>query len=74
LDPELVKGVLALMADLAATGMTMVVVTHEMGFARSVSDTVLSWIAASWVESGIPDQCSTIRKPHVSRRFLSEVL
>ena len=39
LDPELVKGVLALMADLAKGGMTMVVVTHEMGFAREVSDT-----------------------------------
>ncbi len=41
LESGMVKGVLALMADLAATGMTMVVVTHEMGFARSVSDTVL---------------------------------
>jgi polar amino acid transport system ATP-binding protein len=40
LDPELVKGVPALMTDLASGGMTMIVVTHEMGFARSVSGSV----------------------------------
>ena len=41
LDPELVKGILALIADLGADGMTMVVVTHEMGFARSAADAVV---------------------------------
>ena len=49
LDPELVKGVLALMADLATGGMTMVVVTHEMGFARRLPTPWCSWTAAwSW--------------------------
>ena len=47
LDPELVKGVLALMADLGQGGMTMVVVTHEMGFARNVADTVTFMDAGS---------------------------
>ena len=52
LDPELVKGVLALMADLAKGGMTMVVVTHEMGFSRNVSDTVTFMDAGVVVETG----------------------
>ena len=46
LDPELVGEVLAVMQDLAAEGMTMIVVTHEMGFAREVGDTWSSWTAA----------------------------
>jgi DNA-binding MarR family transcriptional regulator len=46
MDPELVKGILALIADLGEDGMTMVVVTHEMGFARSTSDSVCSWTTA----------------------------
>ncbi|MGF7122016.1 amino acid ABC transporter ATP-binding protein [Rhodococcus sp. BE178] len=74
LDPELVKGVLALMADLSTTGMTMVVVTHEMGFARSVSDTVMFMDRGVVVESGVPDQM--FDKPATPRlqAFLSEVL
>ena len=55
LDPELVKGVLALMADLAADGMTMVVVTHEMGFARSTSGHRGVHGPRQVVESGPPD-------------------
>ncbi len=74
LDPELVKGVLALMADLAATGMTMVVVTHEMGFARSVSDTVLFMDRGVVVESGIPDQMFDHPETPRLQAFLSEVL
>ena len=54
LDPELVKGVLALMADLASSGMTMVVVTHEMGFARSVSDNVVFMDQGVVVEAVTP--------------------
>ncbi|TQC47250.1 amino acid ABC transporter ATP-binding protein [Rhodococcus sp. WS4] len=74
LDPELVKGVLALMADLAKGGMTMVVVTHEMGFAREVSDTVLFMDHGSVVETGKPDQL--FDKPETERlqQFLSQVL
>src|SRR6202008_1406365 len=56
LDPELVKGVLALIADLGREGMTMIVVTHEMGFARSASDTVVFMDHGRVVESGRPDQ------------------
>ena len=56
LDPELVKGILALIADLGADGMTMVVVTHEMGFARSTSDAVVFMDHGKVVESGPPEQ------------------
>ncbi|WP_037187957.1 amino acid ABC transporter ATP-binding protein [Rhodococcus sp. 114MFTsu3.1] len=74
LDPELVKGVLALMSDLASGGMTMVVVTHEMGFARSVSNKVLFMDHGSAVETGTPDQL--FDDPHTDRlkQFLSQVL
>ncbi|MEK8074074.1 amino acid ABC transporter ATP-binding protein [Rhodococcoides navarretei] len=74
LDPELVKGVLALMADLAKGGMTMVVVTHEMGFARSVSNRVLFMDHGSAVETGTPEQL--FDDPHTDRlkAFLSQVL
>ena len=54
LDPELVKGVLRLMADLARRGMTMVVVTHEMGFARGVADRVIFMDRGVIVEQGTP--------------------
>ena len=72
--PILVKGVLALMADLASGGMTMVVVTHEMGFARSVSNKVLFMDHGSAVETGTPDQL--FDDPHTDRlqQFLSQVL
>ena len=56
LDPELVGEVLAAMQDLANSGMTMIVVTHEMGFARKVADTVAFMDAGLIVESGPPDQ------------------
>ena len=48
LDPELVKGILALIADLGKDGMTMVVVTHEMGFARSTSNAVVFMDTGGW--------------------------
>ena len=74
LDPELVKGVLATMADLAAAGMTMAVVTHEMGFARSVADQVLFMDHGVVLEEGRPER--VFEDPHSDRlqRFLSEVL
>ncbi|MDJ0355565.1 amino acid ABC transporter ATP-binding protein [Paenarthrobacter sp. PH39-S1] len=74
LDPELVKGVLALMADLAKSGMTMVVVTHEMGFCRNVSDTVTFMDAGVVVETGSPDQLFTAPETDRLRGFLSDVL
>lgn len=74
LDPELVKGVLALMADLAAGGMSMVVVTHEMGFARSVSDRVVFMDHGQVVETGTPDQLFDNAETPRLRQFLSQVL
>ena len=56
LDPELVGEVLAVMKDLAKEGMTMVVVTHEMGFAREVGDRVLFMDGGLLVEEGTPQQ------------------
>ncbi|WP_329002159.1 amino acid ABC transporter ATP-binding protein [Kribbella sp. NBC_00709] len=74
LDPELVKGVLALMADLAQAGMTMVVVTHEMGFAREVADQVAFMDHGVVVESGVPEQLFTDADSPRLRQFLSQVL
>ncbi|WP_030523809.1 amino acid ABC transporter ATP-binding protein [Nocardia rhamnosiphila] len=74
LDPELVKGVLALMSELAAGGMSMVVVTHEMGFARSVSDHVVFMDGGVVVESGSPDQLFDNAGTPRLRRFLDQVL
>ncbi|MEU1982670.1 amino acid ABC transporter ATP-binding protein [Nocardia sp. NPDC019395] len=74
LDPELVKGVLALMSDLAAGGMSMIVVTHEMGFARSVSDHVVFMDAGQVVESGSPDALFDKAGTPRLRRFLDQVL
>ncbi|KHL01662.1 amino acid ABC transporter ATP-binding protein [Sinomonas humi] len=74
LDPELVKGVLALMADLAKGGMTMVVVTHEMGFSRNVSDTVTFMDRGVVVETGAPEQVFDSPRTDRLQRFLSDVL
>ncbi|MDX2974158.1 amino acid ABC transporter ATP-binding protein [Kribbella solani] len=74
LDPELVKGVLALMADLAQAGMTMVVVTHEMGFAREVADQVAFMDHGVVVESGAPEQVFTDAESPRLRQFLAQVL
>jgi polar amino acid transport system ATP-binding protein len=74
LDPELVKGILALIAELGADGMTMVVVTHEMGFARSTADSVVFMDHGKVVESGAPDKIFTDAATDRLQRFLSQVL
>jgi len=74
LDPELVKGVLALMTDLSKGGMTMVVVTHEMGFSRNVSDTVTFMDGGVVVETGSPEQLFTEPRTDRLKGFLSDVL
>lgn len=74
LDPELVKGILALMADLAGDGMTMVVVTHEMGFARSTADTVVFMDHGQVVETGPPQQIFDAAQTERLQRFLSQLL
>jgi len=74
LDPELVKGVLNLMADLGRRGMTMVVVTHEMNFARKVANQVVFMDEGRIVEAGTPEEIfDNARSPRL-KRFLSEVL
>ncbi|MCP2032127.1 ABC-type polar amino acid transport system ATPase subunit [Okibacterium sp. HSC-33S16] len=74
LDPELVKGVLNIMIDLAKRGMTMVVVTHEMGFARQVADRVVFMDRGVIVEQGPPDELFISPRSERLRSFLSEVL
>ncbi|MDX1893198.1 amino acid ABC transporter ATP-binding protein [Mycolicibacterium sp. 050158] len=74
LDPELVKGILALIAELGQDGMTMVVVTHEMGFARSAADAVVFMDHGKVVESGSPDQLFDAAETDRLRQFLSQVL
>ncbi len=74
LDPELVKGILALIADLGADGMTMVAVTHEMGFAQSTADTVVFMDHGQVVESGRPEQIFQAAETDRLQRFLSQVL
>jgi polar amino acid transport system ATP-binding protein len=74
LDPELVGEVLAAMQDLANSGMTMIVVTHEMGFARKVADTIAFMDAGLIVESGSPDQVLDNPKHERTKSFFSKVL
>jgi polar amino acid transport system ATP-binding protein len=74
LDPEMVKDILALIADLGADGMTMLVVTHEMGFARSTSDAVVFMDHGKVVETGPPDQIFEAAQTERLQRFLSQVL
>ncbi|MDO3433877.1 amino acid ABC transporter permease/ATP-binding protein [Rhizobium sp. CBN3] len=74
LDPELVKGVLDLMATLGRQGMTMAVVTHEMGFARRVADQVVFMDEGRIVEAGSPQQIFDTPQSERLKRFLAEVL
>ena len=74
LDPELVGEVLAAMQDLANSGMTMIVVTHEMGFARKVADTVAFMDAGLIVESGPPDEVLDNPQQERTKSFFSKVL
>jgi len=74
LDPELVKGVLTTMSRLAEQGMTMLVVTHEMGFARQVADRVIFMDQGVIVEDGPPEQIFTAPRTARLRSFLSQVL
>jgi polar amino acid transport system ATP-binding protein len=74
LDPELVKGILNLMRELATEGMTMIVVTHEMGFAREVADLVVFMDAGRVVEVGPPEQIFEHPKSERLSAFLEEIL
>ncbi|MEW9519822.1 amino acid ABC transporter permease/ATP-binding protein [Streptomyces tubercidicus] len=74
LDPELVKGVLAAMRDLARSGMTMIVVTHEMGFAREAADQVIFMDQGVVAEQGPPDEIFTNPTTRRLKEFLAQVL
>jgi polar amino acid transport system ATP-binding protein len=74
LDPELVGDVLKVMRELAEEGMTMLVVTHEMGFAREVADTVVFMDGGTIVEAGTPEQLLANPREPRTRDFLSKVL
>ena len=74
LDPEMVGEVLAVMQDLAKSGMTMVIVTHEMGFAREVADRVIFMADGVVVEDGTPEEIFDQTKEQRTKGFLSKVL
>ena len=74
LDPEMVGEVLSVMKDLVKDGMTMVVVTHEMGFAREVGDRILFMDAGNIVEQGTPEEIFSHPKNSRTIDFLSKVL
>jgi len=74
LDPEMIKEVLDAMVDLARRGMTMVVVTHELGFARTAADRVVFLADGSIVEEGDPDDFFTQPRTDRARDFLSKSL
>jgi general L-amino acid transport system ATP-binding protein len=74
LDPEMIKEVLDTMEDLAESGMTMVVVTHEMGFARAVADRVVFMADGQIVEVGTPEHFFTDPQEERTKLFLSQIL
>ncbi len=74
LDPEMIKEVLDVMKELAESGMTMVVVTHEMGFAREVADRVLFFDYGTIVEEGTPEHFFTNPQHDRTKLFLSQIL
>ena len=74
LDPELVGDVLAVMRDLAKSGMTMIVVTHEIGFAREVADTVVFMDGGVVVEQGSPSEVISNPRHERTKTFLAQVL
>ena len=74
LDPEMIKEVLEVMVDLAQSGMTMLCVTHEMGFARQVADRVIFMDAGQIVEMNKPDEFFAHPKHERTRLFLSQIM
>jgi len=74
LDPEMIKEVLDVMMDLAKEGMTMVVVSHEMGFARAAAHRIIFMDEGQIIEEAPPEQLFTHPKQERTKRFLSKVL
>jgi polar amino acid transport system ATP-binding protein len=74
LDPEMIGEVLDVMKELAREGMTMIVVTHEMGFAREVADRVVMMDDGQIIEEGTPEECFGTPKQNRTKAFLSKIL
>lgn len=74
LDPEMIKEVLDVMVELARSGMTMLVVTHEMGFAKAVADRMVFFDRGQIVEIGTPQEIFTAPKEERTQLFLSQIL
>ena len=74
LDPEMIKEVLDVMLDLAKEGMTMLLVTHEMGFARAAADKVIFMDNGEVIETGSPEEMFTSPKSERTRDFLNHIL
>jgi polar amino acid transport system ATP-binding protein len=74
LDPELVSGVLDVIRELAESGMTMVIATHEMGFARDIANRVCFLDAGLILEEGTPDQIFTAPKEARTQQFLQSII
>ena len=74
LDPEMIKEVLDVIIDLAQSGMTMICVTHEMGFAKKVADTVVFMDAGRIVEKAPPQQLFENPRSERTKLFLSQIL
>ena len=74
LDPEMVKEVLDIMKTLARSGMTMMVVTHEMGFAKEVADRIMFMEEGQIVEVGTPEHFFTNPTEDRTKLFLSQIL
>jgi general L-amino acid transport system ATP-binding protein len=74
LDPEMIKEVLDVMIGLAKSGMTMLVVTHEMGFARAVADRMYFFDEGQIVESGTPKEIFQEPREDRTKLFLSQIL
>jgi len=74
LDPEMIKEVLDVMVDLAREGLTMICVTHEMGFARQVADRILFLDQGAIVEEGTPEQFFSRPKNERTQAFLAKIL
>jgi general L-amino acid transport system ATP-binding protein len=74
LDPEMIKEVLEVMEELAASGMTMIVISHEMGFARAVADRIIFMADGQIVEVGPPEHFFTNPTEERTKAFLSQIL
>ncbi len=74
LDPEMIKEVLDVMREMATSGMTMIVVTHEMGFATEVADRMMMFDEGNIVEEGTPDEVFKHTRQERTKTFLSQIL